>query len=119
MFNNLVLRLKSRRRLDGRLLLSVLLPALFWAFLAPIHAAPPPETKLQPGGQIVVTDSIALADLISHWGDGFADRNPSVSITITELAMQAFLDYARSTTGQAVAMKAGYVPLPTDLKGRP
>lgn len=33
-------------------------------------------------------------------------------------AVQAFLDYARSATGQAVATKAGYVPLPR-LAGSP
>ena len=87
MFNNIVLTFSFHCRSTARLrrsvlLLVVLLPALLWISLAPSYAASASESKLPPGGRVVVTGSVALANLISLWADDFTDRNPRVFITV-------------------------------------
>lgn len=86
MFNNLVLSFIFHCRSTARLLRSVLwlLPALLWISLVPSYAASVSESKLPLGGHVVVTGSVALANLISLWADDFTDRNPDVYITVAD-----------------------------------
>lgn len=89
MFNNIVLSFGFLCRSTARLrrsvlLLVVLLPALLWISLAPSYAASASESKLPPGGSVVVTGSVALANLISLWADDFTNRHPRVSITVAD-----------------------------------
>ena len=89
MFNNIVFSFvfhcrSIARLLRSVLLLVVLLPALLCISLAPSYAASASESKLPPGGRVVVTGSVPLANLISLWADDFTYRNPRVSITVAD-----------------------------------
>ncbi len=84
MFRSVVLLLKFRQCLADRILLPALLLMLFGIFLAPGHTAPVSETMLPPTGRVVVTGSIALANLTNQWVDDLTSRNPAISITVAD-----------------------------------
>jgi len=70
------------------------------------------ETAVSPSIQAIQSGHYPLA------------RRLSVVLNIhpgrkAEPAVQAFMDYARSAAGQALATKAGYVPLPITVEGHP
>ena len=89
MYKNIALSFSFHCRSTAHLLRSVLLfavlfPALLWISLVPSYAASTSESTLPLGGRVVVTGSVALANLISLWADDFTVRNPGVSITVAD-----------------------------------
>ena len=97
MFNNLAWSFVFYRRAITRVLRFVLLlPVLLWISLAPSYAASVSVPKPSSGGHVVVTGSVALANLISLWADDFTIHNPNVYITVSdagsEVGVEALLN---------------------------
>lgn len=85
MFNNFTLPSFFHRHSRACMFRSVLLlPALFWISLAPSYAASVSESKLPLGGHVVLTGSVALANLITLWTDDFTRQKPDIYISVAD-----------------------------------
>ncbi len=69
-----------------------LIPVLFNILLTSVLLVPllsatsyaASESKPSPGGRVVLTGSVPLANLISMWGYDFTVRNPRISFTTSD-----------------------------------
>lgn len=92
MVTQLVLPMRFQHRVAVRSLLPTLLLLLSWVLLTSAYAAVPPATNPPPSGRVVVTGSVALADLVSLWADDFSNQNPAISITVADPGSAVGLD---------------------------
>jgi len=72
--------LPLRHRISSWILL-VMLGSYLMPGFAVVQSEPP---DLPSGGRIVVTGSVALANLITLWAEGFRESNPAVVITVAD-----------------------------------